>query len=523
MVSRHRHSLLELAISHPVTSTLTLAVLYITYKLVLKPVLYPSPYRHLPAPERASYLLGQRIVEAKGLSYVDADGTTKTISGPGEVCKYYSRTLASSVFVFPEPLGGETLYIADPHALNHILSDIDTFQSDLLRSSIIVFIVGDGIVTRYENAHRRQRRLMAPAFTATHMKELTPIFCKYGDLMCQKIEQTLVNDTATVDLAEWLDCVMLDIIGMAGFGYECLALDKGRSGSELSAAFNSVNQAAIDFGLGRAVHLGLSALLYPKACTWPVSDANRRIAKVNRVMESVTMEIVRDARQKVDKEGDDLQGKKDLLSLLMKGNQSGQSSETMTDEEISGQIRTFFFAGYETSSVTTSWVLYFLSRHSDIQRKLRKIIDEVVQQRKGVPLHELQAEDLAYDDIWSDDLRYLDWVVSETLRLCPPVPGNDREARQDAVLPLMNPITAKDGTKVSQLVVKKGARLTIGIKTINYDPRFFGPDADDFRPERWGELPEAHAKAKFPPYGIYSFIGGPKSWYVEAAHVPFFL
>ncbi|SPO23518.1 related to Cytochrome P450 4F8 [Ustilago trichophora] len=506
--------LLGMVQQRPFAAAFTLLILYITYKLAIKPILFPSPYRHLPRPQRASYILGQRVVEAKGLTYIDPITSQPiTISGPGDVVKHYARTLNTSVFVFPEPFGGETIFISDPHALNAILSDIDKFQSDLLRSSIIEFIVGNGIVTRYGDAHRRQRKLMAPAFTPAHLKGLTPVFCKYADLMCSKITQSLTNEEGAtkVDFAEYLDCTMLDIIGMAGFNYPCLALEKGRDGSELSSAFNSVNQAAIDFGLGRAIHLGMSALLYPRAATWPLSEANRRIANVNKVMDRITMGIVKKAKSSVLQEGEDLGDKKDLLSLLIKSNLTAGMSERMTDKEISGQIQTFMFAGYETSAVTTSWALYFLSQNPMVQDKLREIIKETIKERKGVGLEELSASVLDYDDVWCEEFKYLDWILAETLRLCPPVPGNDREAMEDVVVPLMHPVRLTNGETTSKLLIKKGSRLTIGIKTVNYDQRLFGKDADEFRPERFSNLPSIHGEAKVPPYGTYSFVGGPKS------------
>ncbi|KAJ1028393.1 hypothetical protein NDA16_001560 [Ustilago loliicola] len=169
------------------------------------------------------------------------------------------------------------------------------------------------------------------------------------------------------------------------------------------------------------------------------------------------------------------------------------------------------FAGYETSSVTTSWALYFLSQHPEVQEKLRTILNDTMTERKGIPLSELTASDLDYDDIWCDEIKYLDHILAETLRLWPPVPGNDREATTNSILPLMTPIKLTNNTTTSQLVIKKGTRITVGIKTVNYNKHLFGADADEFRPERFDELPESHANAKFPPYGTYSFIGGPKS------------
>ncbi|KAH9848267.1 cytochrome P450 [Lenzites betulinus] len=111
-------------------------------------------------------------------------------------------------------------------------------------------------------------------------------------------------------------------------------------------------------------------------------------------------------------------------------------------------------------------------------------------------------------------LPYLDAVCSETLRVHVPAPLRLREAQADAVLPLSRPITGKDGTQIDAVPVPKGTLVFIAIQAANTNPDIWGPDAHEWRPERWLEpLPAQLTEAKIP--GVYTnlmtFWGGGRS------------
>lgn len=78
-------------------------------------------------------------------------------------------------------------------------------------------------------------------------------------------------------------------------------------------------------------------------------------------------------------------------------------------------------------------------------------------------------------------LPYLDAVIREVLRVCPPVFALIRTATSDDLIPLGEPIIAKDGRSASSLPVKKGQlfRILMGIHSIQRDRSIFGEDADD--------------------------------------------
>jgi cytochrome P450 len=96
-------------------------------------------------------------------------------------------------------------------------------------------------------------------------------------------------------------------------------------------------------------------------------------------------------------------------------------------------------------------------------------------------------------------LPYLNGVIQETLRLYPTVPLTMREALRD--------------TRVGDQFIPKGTELVVSIWMINRSPELWGPDAGEFRPERWISAdgkPNLHGGAKS-NYDFLTFLHGPRS------------
>lgn len=70
-------------------------------------------------------------------------------------------------------------------------------------------------------------------------------------------------------------------------------------------------------------------------------------------------------------------------------------------------------------------------------------------------------------------------------------------------MPLSTPIRGRDGTIMSEVLVPKGTGIVIGILASNVNTAIWGPDAHEWKPERWLEpLPESVTDARIP--GVYS-------------------
>lgn len=95
---------------------------------------------------------------------------------------------------------------------------------------------------------------------------------------------------------------------------------------------------------------------------------------------------------------------------------------------------------------------------------------------------------------------YLNGIMNETLRLYPTVPLTIREALRD--------------THVGEHSIPKGTEMVISIWQINRSPEVWGPDAAEFKPERWINVDEwkvnRHGGAKS-NYDFITFLEGPRS------------
>ena len=92
-----------------------------------------------------------------------------------------------------------------------------------------------------------------------------------------------------------------------------------------------------------------------------------------------------------------------------------QTKRTLSSDELTAQGILFFIAGYDTTSATLTHCFYHLATNPECQQKLYEEL--------------LTVNDFEYETL--NKLKYLNAVISETLRLSPPLLRIDRVARED--------------------------------------------------------------------------------------------
>ncbi|XP_038210487.1 uncharacterized protein LOC119831263 [Zerene cesonia] len=159
----------------------------------------------------------------------------------------------------------------------------------------------------------------------------------------------------------------------------------------------------------------------------------------------------------------DLQFDKNITFLDLLISQSGGMSG-YTNLELREEVLTFMLAATDTSAVTMGFTLKLLGKYPEVQQKVFEEIRAVF----GNSDRLLERDDLP-------KLQYLERVIKETLRLYPSAPIIIRTTTEDS--PLSEDIT-----------LPKGAGIAISIYGVHRNPKFWGPDADCFDPDRF--LPE---------------------------------
>ncbi|KAF2016963.1 cytochrome P450 [Aaosphaeria arxii CBS 175.79] len=190
------------------------------------------------------------------------------------------------------------------------------------------------------------------------------------------------------------------------------------------------------------------------------------------------------------KSGED-DARRDLLTAMMKG-VDPKTGKHMTDESIMDNLITFLIAGHETTSGLLSFVFYQLCRHPEAYQKAQREVDEAVGKRA------IKVEDL-------NKLPYLNAVLRETLRVNATIPLFTVEAFEDTLLAGKYPVKA--GETIVNLLAKS-----------QLDPKVFGEDALEFKPERMLDEPFKKLNEDFPncwkPFGngMRGCIGRPFAW-----------
>ena len=141
-----------------------------------------------------------------------------------------------------------------------------------------------------------------------------------------------------------------------------------------------------------------------------------------------------------------------------------------------------FFAGFDTSSTTTSVTLHFLAEKQDVQERLFNEISE--------KLESIDIEDLDYNAVQS--LPYLDMVVNEALRIWP-IGFLERKCTKPYKVPGTN------------FTIPAGMLVQIPYSGIMRDQQYY-KNPNDFDPENFS--PEN--KAKRNPYAFLAFGQGPR-------------
>lgn len=175
-------------------------------------------------------------------------------------------------------------------------------------------------------------------------------------------------------------------------------------------------------------------------------------------------------------------GQKKRMALLDVLLQSTIDGVALTNDDIREEVDTFMFEGHDTTTSGISAALCLISRHPEVQQK---VFDEVRSVFGDDKERSVTIRDL-------NELKYLECVIKESMRLYPPVPLIGRYLDEDI--------------EIRGKRLPAGCNFTIGFFVTLRDPNYF-KDPDTFKPERFmtENIHEIH------PYAYVPFSAGPRN------------
>jgi cytochrome P450 len=146
----------------------------------------------------------------------------------------------------------------------------------------------------------------------------------------------------------------------------------------------------------------------------------------------------------------------------------------LSRNEVFNETLLFLVAGYDTTSSALAWFIHLMSKNLKVQKKIKQELMK-------------DSEQLTLDQL--DSLVYLDCVIKEVLRFCPPIIGTLRTLTVDDCLP------------ESGFQLQKGDSILIPFHNLARDTRYWSDDPEIFYPERFLNEDQNHHPYAFVPFG----------------------
>lgn len=380
-------------------------------------------------------------------------------------------------------VAGRPFYQFDhPTDIEHVLVTNNTnYVKGELFQRILGPVTGQGLLNNEGEFWRRQRHLIQPAFHPDRITRYAEVMVEYTERLC----------------AEWTEGETVDVHSeMMGLTFEIIA--KTLFDADTRAAESQVGNA-LEVVMDHAE--SLQGMVIPPTVPTP---ANRRYRSAIETLEEVVSGIVAERRSAGSRmSSDDVEerrradGGEDVVSMLVAARQSDGHEEhaatvvdgiegesgtggrtAMTDEQLRDEVMTLLLAGHETTALALSFAFYLLGKHPECEATLVAELDRVLDGRPPT------VADL-------DDLSYTEKVLTESMRLFPPVYGIVREPVEEDV--------------IGGYRVPAGTTIAINQWTVHRDSRWY-TDPLAFRPDRW----TSGFRESLPRLAYFPFSAGPR-------------
>ncbi|XP_058822316.1 cytochrome P450 4d2-like [Topomyia yanbarensis] len=367
------------------------------------------------------------------------------------------------------------VFVTDAQKVEILLSSqkmLDkSIQYDFLRPWL-----GDGLLTSTGRKWHSRRKIITPTFHFKILEQFVEIFDQQSTIFVKQLASK-ASSGETFDIFPKVTLCALDVICESAMGTKVNA--QVNSESEYVRAVKEMAAIVLQRSYNILARLDL---------TFKFTKYRKMQDHALKVLHDYTDSVIRTRRQELSKanQNDDkenalgIRRKVAFLDMLLQTTANGQP---LTDLEIREEVDTFMFEGHDTTTSAISYLMDILAKHPDIQQKVYEEICVVF------------GEDLSKPATLSmlNDLKYLDLVIKETLRLYPSVPMYGRKMLENH--------------EIDGVVFPAGADVLVVPFFMGRDPDYFDNPLE-FRPERFAQETSAD---KANPYRYVPFSAGPRN------------
>ncbi|KAL8897692.1 MAG: hypothetical protein Q9192_002446 [Flavoplaca navasiana] len=292
------------------------------------------------------------------------------------------------------------------------------------------------ILVAERETHTRQRRLLAHAFSESALREQEPILQLYAGKLLDRLSGEC--HAGPLNMVAWLTFASFDLIGHMSFGENFGCLDTGDYAPFVGAITAMASELTFTQMWKYWGVMSIRQYFTPKGLV------GQRGKHVGTAMQTVQRRIKKGSVHR------------DFLHYILSAN----DDKGMSPEEVNVNAFSLSIAGSESTATALSGAAFLILTHYSVYQRL---------------IEEIRSAYTAEIDITlasTHELAYLDAVISETLRMYPPV-----------AITLPRRVPAGGDTIAGEFVP---LGTTVGVhqySTFHHPKNFYQPAA--FLPERW--------------------------------------
>nr|QZM07457.1 cytochrome P450 monooxygenase CYP4SS2 [Lasioderma serricorne] len=381
-------------------------------------------------------------------------------------------------------LYGGVIYLRlGPFIHSLIVQDVDSFEFFLSSTKIIDksrsygFMdrwLGQGLLTSTGSKWKSHRKILTPTFHFKILEEFIDVFNSVGEIFIKKLEKEVGKDLT--DIYPYVTLCTLDIICETAMGVPVNA--QSNSESEYVKSVKEMLRILIhrDRSLSAAYDF-----------TYKLTSNYRSELKCLEVLHGFTEDVIRKRSLEIEQMGANqeeknefgIKKKQTFLDLMLRS-KDADGKRALSDEEIREEVDTFMFEGHDTTGAAISFILHNIANHTEVQENIMKELNTIFENDK--------TRSATYNDL--QEMKYLECVIKESLRIYPSVPIIGRTTTEDL--------------EYEGKIIPKDTNIGIFIYGLHRDEKYF-PDPLKFDPNRFLNVDKHH------PYVFVPFSAGPRN------------
>ncbi|XP_047532280.1 cytochrome P450 4C1-like [Vanessa atalanta] len=348
-----------------------------------------------------------------------------------------------------------------------------THSRNIKKSKPYMFIepwLGTGLLVSTGAKWNKRRKILTPTFHFDILQSFMEVFEEQSRNLVKELKKQISEGSDVVDVSPLISDFTLYTICETAMG---VRLDSDKTEAKLK-----YKDAILE--IGNLVMERLVTIWLHNDFIFSLHPLGKKFAKCLENVHSFADSVIKERSMSYESRGEDDNEKTNgrrraLLDLLLEA----RIRNEIDLEGIREEVNTFMFEGHDTTATALTFGLMLLADHPDVQES---IFDEC----KAI----LGDSDRSPSASELNEMKYLDAVIKEILRLYPSVPFIGREIVEDFML---------GDTKVA-----KGNEVIVHIFYMQQREDLY-PEPKAFKPERFLNGEKRH------PFSYVPFSAGPRN------------